>query len=128
MAGLSFMSPFNYQRSMLQERQCGDALPREQIKNHSFNIKQQATRPKTSFIDSYYNLSNSKASQQTPIDLKKSTGHKVQPKIFGPKPEGATQAKSLKKTNPKRSTNLSGQNIDDVEVQVEALKAKRDQS
>lgn len=27
--GLSFMSPFNYQRSMLQERKCGDALPRE---------------------------------------------------------------------------------------------------
>lgn len=27
--GLSFMSPFNYQRSMLQERKYGDALPRE---------------------------------------------------------------------------------------------------
>ena len=62
-SALSFMSPFNYQRSMLQERKCGDTLPREQIKNHSFNINQQAARPKTSFIDSYYNLSNSKASQ-----------------------------------------------------------------
>ena len=84
------MSPSNYQKSMLQERKIGDALPREQIKNHSFNTKQQASRPKTSFIDSYYNLSNSKKSSQTPMEMKKSTGMKVQPKIFGPKPEGAT--------------------------------------
>jgi hypothetical protein len=36
-------------------------------------------------------------SSQTPMEMKKSAGLKVQPKIFGPKPEGATQAKSMRK-------------------------------
>lgn len=56
-------------------------------------------------------------SSQNQMEMKKSTGMKVQPKIFGPKPEGATQAKSMRKAgNIKRSNIHAGQNIDDVDV------------
>ena len=66
--------------------------------------------------------------QKTPAEYKKSSTHKVQPKIFGPKPDGAAQAKSLKRGNPRQHRNLSGQNIDDVEVQVEHLNNQEDQA